>query len=355
MSRRRFLKASAVIGAGVAAGAFQNAGAAFAQANLPRRSDAKAGAPRGATTKPIRILLAGYAPPNNGFSLSLKRIGERIQTKFGKDVDVKYLFNILDLGYKGEDLPWLVEDGVLTMAYQSSSYFTEQIPDLGIADLPFLFTDMTTARTSMDGKFGATLAQRMETKGGYRILGWFENGFRHISNRLRPIHVPADMKGMTIRVLPSKVQERTFALLGATPRIMDLSELLPAIKAGTLDAQENPFSNTTTYGVHKYHKFHTASNHFYLSRPIFFNKTQFDAWPKDLQDEMRAAVKDAVEFQRALHVKEEEDAMVEIKKEGGSIVELTPDEHQKFVDAVKPIYGEARSQYDRELLTLAKI
>jgi tripartite ATP-independent transporter DctP family solute receptor len=241
------------------------------------------------------------------------------------------------------------------MAYQSSSYFTEQIADLGIADLPFLFSDTTTARAAMDGRFGATLAQRMETKGNYRILGWFENGFRHISNRLRPIHTPADIKGMTIRVLPSKVQERTFALLGATPRVMDLSELLPAIKAGTLDAQENPFSNTTTYGVHKFHKFHTASNHFYLSRPIFFNKTAFDAWPKELQEEMRAAVKDAVAFQRTLHVKEEEDAMVEIKKEGGEIVELTSEEHQKFADAVKPIYGEARGQYDRELLPLAKI
>ena len=341
MSRRRFLKASAVIGAGAVTGAF-GAPTMFAQQK----------APRSATTKPIRILLAGYAPPNNGFSLSLKRIGERVQAKFGKDVDVKYLYNILDLGYKGEDLPWLVEDGVLTMAYQSSSYFTGQIPDLGIADLPFLFSDTATARAAMDGRFGATLAQRMETKGNYRILGWFENGFRHISNRLRPIHTPADMKGMTIRVLPSKVQERTFALLGATPRVMDLSELLPAIKAGMLDAQENPFSNTTTYGVHK---FHTASNHFYLSRPIFFNKTAFDAWPKELQDVMRAAVKDAVAFQRQLHVKEEEDAMVEIRKEGGEIVELSPEEHQKFVDAVKPIYGEARGDYDRELLSLAKI
>ena len=345
MSRRRFLKASAVIGAGAVTGAFGGASTMFAQQK----------APRSATTKPIRILLAGYAPPTNGFSLSLKRIGDRIQMKFGKDVDVKYLYNILDLGYKGEDLPWLVEDGVLTMAYQSSSYFTGQITDLGIADLPFLFSDTTTARAALDGRFGATLAQRMETKGNYRILGWFENGFRHISNRLRPIHTPADMKGMTIRVLPSKVQERTFQLLGATPRIMDLSELLPAIKAGTLDAQENPFSNTTTYGVHKFHKFHTASNHFYLSRPIFFNKTAFDAWPKPLQDEMRAAVRDAVDFQRGLHGKEEEDAIVEIRKEGGTIVELTPDEHQKFVDAVKPIYGETRGQYDRELLSLANL
>src|ERR1051325_1653692 len=136
---------------------------------------------------------------------------------------------------------------------------------------------------------------------------------------------------------------------------MDLSELMPAIKAGEMHAQENPFSNTTTYGVHKFHKFHTASNHFYLSRPIFFNKTQFDAWPKELQDEARAAVADAATLQRALDVKEEEEAMGEIRKEGGTSVELTPDEHQKFVDAVRPIYGEARGQYDRELLTLAKI
>ena len=80
MSRRRFLKASAVIGAGAVTGAF-GAPTMFAQQK----------APRSATTKPIRILLAGYAPPNNGFSLSLKRIGERVQAKFGKDVDVKYL------------------------------------------------------------------------------------------------------------------------------------------------------------------------------------------------------------------------------------------------------------------------
>ena len=332
-------------------------GAAAATGALPEFATAQSAAKGPAVKRsgPIRITMAGYAPPNNGFSLSLKRIGERIQAKFGKDVEVHYLFNIIDLGYKGEDLPWLVEDGIITMAYQSSSYFTDQIPDLGIADLPFLFTDQATARGAMDGKFGATLAQRMETKGGYRILGWFENGFRHISNSLRPIHTPADMKGMRIRVLPSKVQERTFQLLGADPHIMDLSELVPAIKAGMIDAQENPFSNTVTYGIHKLHKFHTASNHFYLSRPIFFNKTQFDAWPKPLQEEMRAAVKDAVDFQRALHVKEEEDAQVEIRKAGGTIVELTPAEHQQFADAVKPIYGEARQQYDKPLLALVNL
>ena len=186
----------------------------------------------------------------------------------------------------------------------------------------------------------------------YRILGYFENGFRHVSNRLRPIRMPADMKGMKIRVLPSKVQERTFELLGANPKVMDLSEAIEAVKAGTLDAQENPFANTVTYGVHTFHRFHSATNHFYLSRPIFLHRPSFDAWPHALQEELRAAVADAIVFQRDLHVKEEEDAMAAIRKAGGEILELTAQEHEAFVRAVSPIYGEARTQYSRELLGL---
>ena len=295
--------------------------------------------------------MGGYGPPTTGFSLGLKMMGDRLEAKFGRDVEVKYVYNILDLGYKGEDILWLVEDGVLAVGYQSSSYLTERVPDLGIADLPFLFSDGAKARAAMDGAFGRTLTQRIEAKMDLRILGWFENGFRHVSNSLRPVHVPSDMKGMRMRVLPSKVQERTFALLGASPKIMDLSELVPAIKAGAIDAQENPFSNTVTYGVHKLHRFHTATNHFYLSRPIFFHRPSFDAWPKAIQDELRAAVHDAVAFQRGLHVKEEEDAMAAILVEGGAIVELATDQHTAFVDAVTPLYGDARGQYDRELLS----
>jgi len=309
-------------------------------------------APRSATTKPIRILLAGYAPPNNGFSLSLKRIGERVQTRFGKDVDVKYLYNILDLGYKGEDLPWLIEDGVLTMAYQSSSYFTEQIPDLGIADLPFLFSDTSTARAAMDGRFGETLAQRMETTGNYRILGWFENGFRHISNRLRPIHVPADMKGMKIRVLPSEIHKRTFELLGAIAMRMDLTEAIAMIKAGTLDAQENPLANTVTYGVHKFHKFHTLSNHFYISRPIFLHRTSFESWPQDLQRAMQAAVNEAVAYQRKLAVEEHEQSRKAIEAEGCKINTLTPAEHDAFVAAVQPLLADARQIYGEAMFKM---
>jgi tripartite ATP-independent transporter DctP family solute receptor len=299
--------------------------------------------------------MGGYGPATTGFSLALKRIGDRLEAKFGDEVEVKYVYNILDLGYRGDDILWLVEDGVLTLGYQSSSYFTTRAPDVGVADLPFLFEDVQKARAAMDGRLGEVLTQRLEAGFNYRILGYFENGFRHVSNKLRPVRTPADMRGMKIRVLPSKVQERTFQLLGAEPRIMDLSEAIEGVKNGTLDAQENPFFNTVTYGVHNFHKFHTATNHFYLSRPIFLHKQSFDAWPRALQEEMRAAVLDAIVFQRDLHVKEEEDAMAAIRKTGSEIIELTPAEHEAFARAVNPIYGEARSDYSRELLGLVGV
>jgi TRAP-type transport system periplasmic protein len=158
---------------------------------------------------------------------------------------------------------------------------------------------------------------------------------------------------MRIRVLPSQVQVRTFELLGAVPLRMDLTEAIAMIVAGELDAQENPLSNTVTYGVHKFHRFHTLTNHFYISRPIFLHRDAFDAWPADLQAAMRSAVTEAIAFQRDLHVGEEEDARAAIVAAGCEIVELTAGQHDAFVAAVKPIYGEARRQYGDASLALA--
>src|SRR5437764_1898271 len=256
----------------------------------------------------IQIRMGGYGPATTGFSRALKLIGDRLTAQFGDRVEIKYVWNIMDLGYRAEDILWLVEHGLLTLGYQSSSYLTDRIPELGVLDLPFLFDRTDEARAAIDGRLGALLTARIEEKVNYRILGFFENGFRHLSNRLRPVHMPSDLAGMRIRVLPSDVQVRTFSLLGAVPLRMDLTEAIAGIGAGTLDAQENPLSNTVTYGVHKFHRFHTLTNHFYISRPIFLHRTAFEGWPQELRDAMERAVKGAIAFQRDLHVHEEEDA-----------------------------------------------
>jgi TRAP-type C4-dicarboxylate transport system substrate-binding protein len=238
------------------------------------------------------------------------------------------------------------------MGYQSSSYLTDRVPELGFVDLPFLFSSNAQARAAMDGALGDYLARKIEQRVNYRILGWFENGFRHISNTLRPIHSPADMKAMKIRVLPSEIHRRTFELLGATPMRMDLTEAIAMVKAGTLDAQENPLANTVTYGVHKFHKFHTLTSHFYISRPLFFHRDTFESWPQDLQDAMQRAVTDAVTFQRQLAIEEHEQSRQAIEAQGCVFNSLTPAEHDRFVAAVQPLLADARKMYGEEMFKL---
>src|SRR5262245_27406910 len=164
-------------------------------------------------SNPIRIRMGGYGPVTTGFARALKMVGDRLEAQFGDRVNVKYVWNIMDLGYRAEDILWLVEHGLLTLGYQSSSYLTDRVPELGFVDLPFLFASNAQARAAMDGALGSYLARQIEQRVDYRILGYFENGFRHISNRLHRVRTPADMKGMRIRVLPSEVQKRTFELL----------------------------------------------------------------------------------------------------------------------------------------------
>src|SRR4029077_9984266 len=162
----------------------------------------------------------------------------------------------------------------------------------------------------------------------------------------------ADLAGMRIRVLPSEVQARTFELLGAIPLRWDLTEAIAAIKAGTIDAQENPFANTVTYGVHKFHHFHTVTNHFYISRPIFLSRTQFDAWPLEVQSAMRDAVDKAVTFQRELAIEEDREARAAILAAGCEITALSADQHVQFREAVAPLLDEARRTYGANMFEM---
>ncbi len=323
MYRRQFLGASALVIGGLAIGAPQ----------------AK------------RIVLGGYGPSTSSFSRGLKLIGDRLEEKFGDEVDVDYVYNILDHGYDAAgELTRLVEGDELTLAYLTM--FSGN-PALQIAALPFLFPDSTAARSAMDGALGQAAIASIEDSTSLRVLGFFENGFRHISNSVRPVHEPEDLKGLTIRVLG--VQAKTLELLGANPKVTPLTAVFSGLESGELDGQENPFENVVTYNLYKAQRYYTETAHSYLSRPIFVHGPTFDTWPDALQSEMRAAVNDAVLLQRELHDQAEIDAADVIREAGGEIVQLTAQQRRAFVDAVAPIYADAQDQFSSKLLKMVNL
>src|SRR5882762_6190445 len=114
--------------------------------------------------KAIQIRMGGYGPATTGFSKSLKFIGDRLEARFGDRIAVKYVWNVMDFGYRAEDILWLVESGILTLGYQSSSYLTDRVPELSFVDLPFLFAQRDAARGAMDGQLGRFLADSIEAR-----------------------------------------------------------------------------------------------------------------------------------------------------------------------------------------------
>jgi TRAP-type transport system periplasmic protein len=297
-------------------------------------------------TNPIRITLGGYGPPNTTCSRGLKVLGEALTAQCGNDVAVHTVWNVMDFGYKAADLLWMAETGVLSLTYQSTSYIADRVPELDFVDLLFLFDSLAQARAAMDGALGAWMTQKIEERiPGYRVLGFFENGYRHISNRLRPVRTLADLKDMRVRLMPGEIHRRSFELLGAVPCPLDLKPGLEAIMSGAVDAQENPLANTADYGAHKAHKYHTLSGHCYHSRGLYMNRAQFDAWPKTVREAMRAAARQAVLAQRDLAVEEERLARKAIEAEGGEVVELDAAARAAFRQAVAPLHDEARKRF----------
>jgi TRAP-type transport system periplasmic protein len=289
---------------------------------------------------PAQVVLGGFGPPTTTHSRALKVIGDGLQ-----GAEVRYLWNVMDLGHKAEEVLPMVERGDLTLGYMTTSYLTSRIPELELLDLPFLFQTREKAHAAMDGGLGEYLSEIIEERiPAYRVLGWFENGFRHYSTKVRPIRSPDDMKGLRVRCLPSPIHQRIHELFGAVACVMDLKPGIEALKSGECDTQENPLANTVDYGVHKLHKHHTLTGHMYLSRAILVHRPAFDAFPGNLQTAMRKAVVEAVKAQRTFAEQEDKVARKAIEDAGGEVIELSAAERAAFVRAVRPLHDQARER-----------
>jgi len=157
---------------------------------------------------------------------------------------------------------------------------------------------------------------------------------------------------MKVRLMPGPIHARSFELLGAVPFSLDLKPGLEAVVNGTVDAQENPLANTVDYGAHKVHRYHTLTNHCYLSRGIYMNRAEFELWPKAIQEGILRAAREAILAQRKLAVEEEEVARKAIEAAGGEVLELTAATRAEFVKAVKPLHDESRKRFGNDVFAL---
>ena len=303
---------------------------------------------------PIPIRFGGYAPPETTHGRGLARFRDVLQESLGDRVQVLPVWNILDFGYRTDDLLSLTDAGILTACYISTSILAARVPQLAVLDLPFRFDAAAPAHAALDGPLGDALTRHTEAATNFRVLGYWDNGLRHISNRLRPVRTPADVAGMRIRLQSNVWHERLFRALGAEPVAVDLKVGIPMIAAGEVDAQENPMANTITYGVHEHHRHVSLTAHLFGARGLYLNALTFDAWPADVQDAVRAAAREAVRSQRAQAGAAEDAARATLEATGATILDLSDAERDAFRAATAPVVDAFRREQGEDLLDLAR-
>ena len=301
---------------------------------------------------PVTIRFGGYQPPSSVHNRAAEVLGAALSRRLGDGVAFALEGNIVERGRKAADLLTMVEAGDTNMCYFSSSYLAERVPEFALLDLPFVIRDRDQAYAAMDGTLGELLAAKLAAATGFRILAFWDNGFRHLSNRVRPIRTPADCAGLRIRTLFSELHGQTFRRLGFDPVMLDVKELIAAIRAGDVDAQDNPLTNIFNFGIHKFHRHITLSAHFFGAAVLLCHGDSFDAWPDEVKRALAAAVAEATVAQRAFAAAEDAAVMAKLDPAETEIVELAAAERRRFQEAVAPVVDRQIERFGPELFDL---
>ncbi len=291
----------------------------------------------------ITIRFGGYQPPASVHNRAGEVLGRALAARLGDALDFDLEGNVIDAGHKAGDLLAMVEDGEKTLCYFSSSYLAERVPEIAVLDLPFAITSRTQAYAALDGPLGQRLAERVAASTGYRVLAFWDNGFRHLSNRVRPIRAPEDCRGLRLRTLSSALHTETFRRLGFDPVALDVKELIAAVQAGTIDAQDNPLTNIYNFGIHEFHPHITLTAHFFGAAVLLCHKASWESWPEEVRRAVDESVAEATAAQRDFAAAEDDRVRSALASTDAQVVELTGDEHDAFRAAVAPVV-EAQSR-----------
>ena len=225
------------------------------------------------------------------------------------------------------------------------------VKDYGLIDFPFIVSTPQQADALLDGPLGSALLAKLPEK-GLVGLGYWDLGFRNVTNSRRPITKGEDLDGIKIRVIPNPVYLETFKAFNANPVPMSFSELYTALETRTVDGQENPFSVILSNKFFEVQKYLSVTNHTYSTNIILISKKFWDQLSPDEQKILQDAANEARDYQRKVSRELARSAVSDLKAKGMEVNEIAPAELARMRDKTKPIAQKFSAEYDPEIVKL---
>jgi len=291
---------------------------------------------------PLVLKFGGYQEPASIHNQAAGRFGELLKNSLGDRIRFELIGSVLKIGRGSGELVPMVESGELTFCYMSTVRFSKAAPELQLLELPFVVKDRATVFKALDGELGETARRKIDSGTKCRLLGYWDNGFRYLSNRVHPIRRPEDCRGIRIRTQMSDLHGEVFRALGFEPIKSDIKEFVEQVGGDRFQAQDNPLTNIYNFGVHNHHRYITLTAHFWGASAFVCNAAQYLSWPKDVQDAVTAAAKEATAYQRRLAAVEDAEIMKKLDPAKNEVIELTDAERGAFRKAVQPVLDKYR-------------
>ncbi|SFG09832.1 tripartite ATP-independent transporter solute receptor, DctP family [Desulfotomaculum arcticum] len=296
------------------------------------------------SNKPVVLRVGNTTAPDSHYNKGLEEFKKKVKEYTNGSVEVK-IYPSSELGDE-RDLVEGVAMGTVEMALVSTGPLANYSPDFMVFDLPFIVTDRDKAYKVMDGEVGQEILGTLKPK-GIKAMGFWENGFRNITNNEKPIVHPEDVKGMKIRTMENPIHIETFKTLGATPTPMAWSEVFTALQQGTIDGQENPLAIIDTAKVYEVQKYVSLTGHFYSPAVLMINDKFFEGLSKSQQDAILKAEKEARDWERN-YSEELDNNLVKTLEEKG--VTVTPVDKNEWQEVVKPVYDKFKDQINSKYI-----
>lgn len=299
----------------------------------------------------IELKFGGYQGDKSVHTRGGRVLAEAVAEETDGAVTIAFDESIVARGHKAAELLTMTESGALDGCYFSSSYLAKRVPELGLFDQHFVVPDRRRAYALLDGALGDRLRTEVARATGYEVLGYWDNGLRHITSAV-PIKSVADCKGIKLRTLANEDHQRVFRALGFDPQAIDVRDLPEAVKTGRVDAQENPLTNTLNFGIHDTHRHILLTRHLLGVALVLFNAKRLAGLAPEHRAGLQRAVDRATQAQRRFA--EEDDAICSaaLRAQGVELTELDAATRAAFAAATRPEVEVTRASFSPELRAL---
>lgn len=288
---------------------------------------------------------------DNPINVGLQAFADDLKARTNGELTVTIIPNGV-LGGDQEMISQCLGGMLEAIAVGGLNAFQQQIPEMAIDNLPFMFKTAEEAYKAYDGAFGEALNAKVE-KLGLKKITFLEHGFRQITNNKREVRTPKDLSGLKMRTPPVEIRVKTFKALGSNPIPLPLPELFTALQQGAVDAQENPITTILAMKFNEVQKYITISNHIHDTGVLYFNQKFWNTLKPEEQAAILESAKVALDASRKAGETADAEGIKKLEAAGNVVSILTDEEHQQFVDAVKPVWAEFIEQYgDAELKLL---